>query len=74
MVEVPDDRGGMRPERQPVRAGTLVHIPADVYHETINTGWEPLKLIAVYDPPGPEAFLRGLPDCRVVPPGRVPSR
>ena len=74
MVEIPDGRGGMRPERRAVRAGTLVHIPPDVYHETINTGWEPLKLVAIYAPPGPEAILRAMPECRVVPPGQIPAR
>ena len=52
---------------QPIAAGDLVHIPPDIFHATINTGWEPLKLIAVYDPPGPEALLRLLPECRIVP-------
>jgi oxalate decarboxylase/phosphoglucose isomerase-like protein (cupin superfamily) len=74
MVEVPDGQGGMRPERRAVQAGTLVHIPPDVYHETINTGWEPLKLVAIYAPPGPEAILRAMRECRVVPPGQIPAR
>ncbi len=74
MVEVPDGQGGMRPERQPVRAGMLVHIPADIYHETINTGWEPLKLVAIYAPPGPEAILRAMEGCTVVPAGQIPVR
>ena len=52
---------------QPIVAGDLVHIPPDIFHATINTGWEPLKLIAVYDPPGPEALLRLLPECRILP-------
>lgn len=52
---------------QPIVAGDLVHIPPDIFHATINTGWEPLKLIAVYDPPGPEALLRQLPECRILP-------
>jgi oxalate decarboxylase/phosphoglucose isomerase-like protein (cupin superfamily) len=55
-----------------VRAGDLVHIPPDVFHATINTGWEPLKLIAVYSPPGAEALLRQLPGCRIVAPGALP--
>ena len=55
-------------ERQPVRAGTLIHIPADMYHETINTGSVPMKLLAVYSPPGPEALLRSLPGCLIEPP------
>lgn len=56
---------------QPVAAGDLVHIPPDVFHATINTGWEPLKLIAIYAPPGPEALLRLMPDCRILPPGAL---
>ena len=56
---------------EPVGPGDLVHIPADIFHATINTGWEPLKLIAVYAPPGPEAVLRLLPDCRILPPGAL---
>jgi oxalate decarboxylase/phosphoglucose isomerase-like protein (cupin superfamily) len=57
-----------------ISGGDLVHIPADIFHATINDGWEPLKLVAVYCPPGPEAFLRSLPDCKIVPPGESPRR
>jgi oxalate decarboxylase/phosphoglucose isomerase-like protein (cupin superfamily) len=71
MQMVEDEEG--RPIRQKVGAGVLVHIPADVYHETINTGWEPMKLIAIYSPHGPEAFLRSLPECRIVPAGELPD-
>jgi oxalate decarboxylase/phosphoglucose isomerase-like protein (cupin superfamily) len=53
------------PERRTIRAGTMIHIPADVFHETINTGGGPMKLLAVYSPPGPEALLRSLPGCRI---------
>ena len=60
------------PVRQRIGPGMLVHIPADVYHETINTGWEPLKLIAIYSPHGPEALLRAMPECRIVPAGQLP--
>jgi oxalate decarboxylase/phosphoglucose isomerase-like protein (cupin superfamily) len=56
---------------EPVAAGDLVHIPRDIFHATINTGWEPLKLIAIYSPPGPEALLRRLPECRILPPGAL---
>jgi oxalate decarboxylase/phosphoglucose isomerase-like protein (cupin superfamily) len=54
-------------ERRPVRAGMMVHIPADIYHETINTGDRAMKILAVYSPPGPEALLRSMPGCRVEP-------
>jgi oxalate decarboxylase/phosphoglucose isomerase-like protein (cupin superfamily) len=62
-----------QPVYREVSAGMLVHIPADVYHETINTGWEPLRLIATYAPHGPEAFLRSLPETVILPPGALPS-
>ena len=70
MQMVEDSRG--QPMRRPIAAGMLVHIPADVYHETINTGWEPLKLIAIYSPHGPEAILRAMPECTILPPGELP--
>lgn len=59
---------------RPIRAGMCIHIPADVYHSTINTGWEALKLIAVYSPHGPEALLRDLPECTILPPGKLPEQ
>lgn len=69
MVE--DDQG--KPIYQEVREGMMVHIPADVYHETINTGWAPLTLLAIYAPHGPEAFLRSLPGTVILPPGQLPG-
>ena len=60
------DQDGER--RQTVRAGMMIHIPPDVYHETINTGAGPMKLLAVYSPPGPEELLRAMPECRIEPP------
>lgn len=71
MVEAPDEQGQMREVRREVGPGVMIHIPPDVYHETINTGWEPLKLLAIYAPPGPEAILREMPGCRVLPPGEL---
>ena len=59
---------------QSISAGDLVHIPADVFHATINVGWEPLKMIAVYSPPGPETVLRELSDCKLIPPAEAPTR
>jgi oxalate decarboxylase/phosphoglucose isomerase-like protein (cupin superfamily) len=52
----------------------MVYIPAGVEHGTVNTGWETLKLLAVYAPPGPEDVLADLPDCTVVPAGEIPTR
>lgn len=70
MVE--DDEG--RPMNRHVKAGDMVFIPAGVYHGTENTGWEPMRILAIYAPGGPEAFLRGLPDCTIVPAGELPRR
>jgi len=72
-VQMVEDAEG-KPVRKTVGAGDLVQIPADVYHETINTGWEPMRILAVYSPPGPEAILRTSPDCRIVPAGEIPRR
>lgn len=51
-----------------VRSGASIYIPADIYHSTLNTGWEPLRLLVVYSPAGPERLLRDLPGCTVLPP------
>jgi oxalate decarboxylase/phosphoglucose isomerase-like protein (cupin superfamily) len=48
-----------------VGPGSSIYIPADVYHSTVNTGTETLKLIVVYSPAGPERLLREIPGCRV---------
>ncbi len=50
-----------------IRPGACMHIPADVYHSTLNTGWEPLRLLVVYAPPGAERLLREIPGCEVIP-------
>src|SRR3712207_1407125 len=38
----------------PVRAGQAVFIPKGAFHSTINTGWEPLAILAIYAPAGAE--------------------
>lgn len=70
MVE--DDAG--TPTFRHIRAGDVAYVPEGVFHSTENTGWEPMRLLAVYAPGGPEAILRGLPDCRIVPAGEIPRR
>ncbi|WP_181684726.1 cupin domain-containing protein [Halorhabdus salina] len=55
-----------------IEAGEMVFVPEGVEHGTVNTGWEPLVLLAVYAPPGPEEVLRDHPDCEIVPPGKLP--
>ena len=60
-------------ETRDIAAGDMLHVPEGVPHGTVNTGWEPLILLAVYAPPGPEEELRDLPDCEVIPPGELPE-
>jgi oxalate decarboxylase/phosphoglucose isomerase-like protein (cupin superfamily) len=43
---------------QVIGPGVLVHIPPDCYHSTVNLGTEPMRILAIYAPPGPEAQLR----------------
>ncbi len=70
MVEDADGK----PMTQHLRAGDMAYIPEGVFHSTINTTWEPLRILAIYSPGGPEAILRSLPDCVVVPAGELPKR
>ncbi len=55
-------------KKKKVKKGDLIHIPADTYHGTINTGTKPMVIFAVYQFAGPEAYLRSLPDCVIEPP------
>jgi oxalate decarboxylase/phosphoglucose isomerase-like protein (cupin superfamily) len=55
-----------------VRAGQSVFIPKGAFHSTINTGWEPLTILAIYAPAGAEEALKGLPDYRQLAPGEAP--
>ena len=53
-----------------VGPGSSIYIPADVFHSTVNTGKEPMRLIVVYSPAGPERLLRELPGANVIPAAR----
>jgi len=57
----------------PVKAGDTIYVPTAVFHSTRNTGWEPLRLLALYNPAGSEQALRELPDFREVPAGELPA-
>ena len=54
-----------------VSAGSLVCIPKGAFHSTFNTGWKPMRILAVYSPPGPETFKRESVEFRVLAAGRV---
>jgi len=56
-----------------VRAGDTIYVPTAVYHSTVNTGWEPLRLLAIYNPGGPERALATLPDFAELPAGELPG-
>jgi oxalate decarboxylase/phosphoglucose isomerase-like protein (cupin superfamily) len=56
----------------PIRPGACIYIPREIYHSTLNTGWEPLRFAVVYAPAGTEKVLRGLPDVTIVPAGKIP--
>ncbi|MBV9280175.1 MAG: cupin domain-containing protein [Chloroflexi bacterium] len=57
----------------PVKAGDTIHVPTAAFHSTVNTGWEPMRLLAIYHPGGPEKALEALPDFREVPAGQSPT-
>jgi oxalate decarboxylase/phosphoglucose isomerase-like protein (cupin superfamily) len=57
----------------PVRAGDAIYVPTAVFHSTRNTGWEPLRLLALYNPAGAEKALATLPDFREEPAGSIPT-
>ena len=57
----------------PVRAGDTIWVPKGAYHSTINTGYEPMVLLAVYAPAGAEEVLKELPDYREVAAGEAPE-
>lgn len=59
-----------KPVEREVGPGTLIHIPPDVYHSTAGTGDSPMRILAVYAPPGPEAELRRMDGVRIEPPKR----
>ena len=58
-------------EKKKVRKGDLIYIPADAPHSTVNTGTKPMVIFAVYQYAGPEAYLRGLPECVIEPPKKL---
>ncbi len=54
-----------------IKPGDTIYIPTAAYHSTVNTGWEPLRLLATYNPAGAEDALIGLPDYHELAPGEL---
>lgn len=52
---------------QVMNAGDMVHIPADLYHGTVNRGDVPMHMFAIYQYPGSEAELGAQAD-ELIPP------
>jgi oxalate decarboxylase/phosphoglucose isomerase-like protein (cupin superfamily) len=63
-----DDR-----EPFPVRPGQTVFIPQGAFHSTLNTGSEPMAILAIYAPAGAEDVLKELPDYQEVAAGQAPA-
>ena len=63
----------MLDDREPfaVKPGDTIYVPIGVFHSTRNVGWEPMRLLALYNPGGPEKVLEGLPDFQQVVAGSV---
>jgi oxalate decarboxylase/phosphoglucose isomerase-like protein (cupin superfamily) len=55
-----------------VKAGDVIYVPTAMFHSTMNTGWSPLRLLAIYNPGGPEKDLEGLPDFNELTAGDLP--
>ena len=60
-------------EKQKISSGNMIYIPAGIEHSTMNISWEPLRFLAIYGPPGPEAEIRNSADAKVFPPGEFPD-
>ena len=57
------------PIKTPLAAGSTVTIPRGAYHSTFNTGWDPIRILAIYSPPGPEEHMRNSEEFKIVPVG-----
>src|SRR5688572_32031880 len=42
-----------------VQAGSTIYVPQGIFHSTRNTGWQPMRLLALYNPAGAEKALAG---------------
>jgi oxalate decarboxylase/phosphoglucose isomerase-like protein (cupin superfamily) len=60
-------------EPRGVRPGDTVFIPKGAFHSTLNTGYEPMVILAIYAPAGAEEVLKTLPDYQEIPAGQAPA-
>ena len=59
--------GSGNPIAREIGPGCSVFVPESRFHSTLNTGGETMTVYVVYSPVGPEAILRSLPGCQIVP-------
>lgn len=57
----------------PIKAGDTIYVPTAMFHSTMNTGWEPLVLLALYNPAGAEKILETMPDYKEIAAGHLPG-
>lgn len=55
----------------PLVSGDVVYIPRGVFHSTLNTGWQPLRVLTIYSPGGGETELAAAPGYRCLSPGQA---
>ena len=51
--------------------GSTVTIPRGAFHSTFNIGWDPVQILAIYSPPGPELAMKNATDFVTLPPRRA---
>ncbi len=70
MIE--DETG--KPVLTRLTAGSTVTIPRGAFHSTFNIGWDPVQILAIYSPPGPELAMKHAPDFVTLPVGMLPGQ
>ncbi|WP_297653257.1 cupin domain-containing protein [Pseudonocardia sp.] len=69
MVELDDGT----PDVRQVSTGDVIHVPQAVFHSTLNTGWAPMQVLAMYSPAGAEEDLLTQPDLMTLTAGELPT-
>jgi hypothetical protein len=57
----------------PIEPGDTIYVALAQFHSTVNKGWGPMRLLALYNPGGAEKALSGLPDFQEVSAGSLPD-
>ena len=62
------------PVKTAIAAGSTVTIPRGAFHSTVNTCWEPLRILAVYAPAGPNEVMNTSDEFTIFATVAVPAR